>query len=174
MDSFHIWHKWSLAWEGVSHVMTFALDLYRQGHSTLFWFGTQHDSIVWVIMRRRGYPQNAGVLVVLVNIWRRRKRNSHPIWNTMEKSFVKWVHICVCDLLPLNHLTNYITLEWQIVLPRELPSSYGARIVLSWINESCQINYVMYAVQKHRYGKRSKLPHSVSAPWFILCMGSVN
>ena len=29
-------------------------------------WGIQHDSIVWVIMRRRGYPQNAGVLVVLV------------------------------------------------------------------------------------------------------------
>ena len=39
---------------------------YLQGHSTLFWLGIQHDSIVWVIMRQRGYPQNAGVLVVLV------------------------------------------------------------------------------------------------------------
>ena len=28
-------------------------------------------SIVWVIMRRRGYPQNAGVLVVLVDIEQR-------------------------------------------------------------------------------------------------------
>ena len=37
MDSFHIWYKWSLAWEGVSHVMTFDLDLYLQGHSTLTW-----------------------------------------------------------------------------------------------------------------------------------------
>ena len=61
MHSFHIWYKWSLAWEGVSHVMTFDLDLYLQGHSTLFWLGIQHDSIVWVIMRRRGYPQNEGV-----------------------------------------------------------------------------------------------------------------
>ena len=34
--------------------MTFDLDLYLQGHSTLFWFGTQHDSIVWVIKRLRG------------------------------------------------------------------------------------------------------------------------
>ena len=33
--SFHIWYKWSLAWEGVSHVMTFDLDLYLQGHWTL-------------------------------------------------------------------------------------------------------------------------------------------
>ena len=31
----------------------FDLDLYLQGHSTLFWLGIQHDSIVWVIMRRR-------------------------------------------------------------------------------------------------------------------------
>ena len=26
MDSFHIWYKWSIAWEGVSHVMTLDLD----------------------------------------------------------------------------------------------------------------------------------------------------
>ena len=30
------------------------------------WLGIQYDSMVWVIMRRRGYPQNAGVLVVLL------------------------------------------------------------------------------------------------------------
>ena len=54
MDSFHIWYKWSQAWEGMSHVMTFDLDLYLQGHSTLFWLGIRHDSIVWVIMRQRG------------------------------------------------------------------------------------------------------------------------
>ena len=34
--------------------MTFDLDLYLQGHSALFWLGIQHDSIVWVIMRRQG------------------------------------------------------------------------------------------------------------------------
>ena len=54
MDSFNIWYKLSLAWKCVSHVMTFDLALYLQGHSTLFWLGTQHDSIVWVIMRQRG------------------------------------------------------------------------------------------------------------------------
>ena len=50
-------YKWSLArehGEGVSHVATFDLDLYLQSHSTLFWLGIQHDSIVWVIMGRRG------------------------------------------------------------------------------------------------------------------------
>ena len=35
LHSFHIWHKSSLASEGVSHVMTFDLDLYFQGHSAL-------------------------------------------------------------------------------------------------------------------------------------------
>ena len=54
MDYFHIGHKSSLASEGVSHVMTFDLDLYLQGHSSLLWLGIQHDSIVWVIMRRQG------------------------------------------------------------------------------------------------------------------------
>ena len=37
MDSFHIWYKWSLALGGVLHVMIFDLDLYLQGHLTLFW-----------------------------------------------------------------------------------------------------------------------------------------
>ena len=31
----YLWYKWSLAWKGVSHVMTFDLDLYLQGHSAL-------------------------------------------------------------------------------------------------------------------------------------------
>ena len=35
MDSFHIWYKWSLVWEGVLHIMTFDLDLYLQGHLAL-------------------------------------------------------------------------------------------------------------------------------------------
>ena len=35
LHSFQIWHKSSLASEGVSHVMTFDLDLYFQGNSAL-------------------------------------------------------------------------------------------------------------------------------------------
>ena len=35
LRSFHIWHKSSLASEGVSHVMTFYLYIYFQGHSAL-------------------------------------------------------------------------------------------------------------------------------------------
>ena len=34
----------------------------------LFWLGIWYESVVWVIMGRRGYSQNAGVLVVLVLI----------------------------------------------------------------------------------------------------------
>ena len=30
MNSFHIWHKWSLAWEGVLRTMTCDLDLYTK------------------------------------------------------------------------------------------------------------------------------------------------
>ena len=31
-----------------------------------FWLGIQYDSIAWVIMKWRGYPQKAGILAVLV------------------------------------------------------------------------------------------------------------
>ena len=31
MDSFHIGHKWSLAWEGVLHIMNFDFNPYLQG-----------------------------------------------------------------------------------------------------------------------------------------------
>ena len=35
VDSFHIWHKWSLAWEGVSQGMTIDFDLYPNRHSAV-------------------------------------------------------------------------------------------------------------------------------------------
>ena len=35
MDSFHIYHKWSLVWEGVLNMITFDLDLYLQDHLVL-------------------------------------------------------------------------------------------------------------------------------------------
>ena len=44
-DSFHIGHKWSLAWEGVLRVITFALDLYLQGHLTILLKGVSHAMI---------------------------------------------------------------------------------------------------------------------------------
>ena len=36
----------------------------------LFWLGIWCESLVWVIMGRRGVSQNAGVLVVLVVYWK--------------------------------------------------------------------------------------------------------
>ena len=35
LNFFHIGHKWSLAWEGVSPVMTYELDLYLSSHSAI-------------------------------------------------------------------------------------------------------------------------------------------
>ena len=44
LDEFsHIWHKWSPAWEGVSHTMTFDLDLFLQGYLAVTL------SILWII-----------------------------------------------------------------------------------------------------------------------------
>ena len=37
IDSFHIWHKWSLACKGVLCTITFDLDWYFQGYSTMTW-----------------------------------------------------------------------------------------------------------------------------------------
>ena len=35
MDSVHFYHKWSLVWARVLHIMTFDIDLYVQGHLAL-------------------------------------------------------------------------------------------------------------------------------------------
>ena len=43
MNSFHIWHKWSLAWEDVLHVTTFDLDLYLKGYLSVIL------PILWII-----------------------------------------------------------------------------------------------------------------------------
>ena len=59
--SLHIWHKSSSASEGVSQCK----DLWPWPIFS-FWLGIRYDSMLWVIIRRWVYPQNAGVLVVLV------------------------------------------------------------------------------------------------------------
>ena len=42
---FHIWHKWSIGWEGVSHAMTFELNLYLQGNSAMsLWYNCQNTA----------------------------------------------------------------------------------------------------------------------------------
>ena len=72
LDPFHICTSYQATSEGVSRVMRVSkLKFWRifkicNFDFVIFWLGIQYDSMVWVIMRRRGYPQNAGVLVVLV------------------------------------------------------------------------------------------------------------
>ena len=75
-DPFHICTSYQATSEGVSHVMfvskfkklKFWWNVSICNFDFVFWLGIQYDSIVWVIMRRRGYPQNAGVLVQSVCI----------------------------------------------------------------------------------------------------------
>ena len=75
-DPFHIYTSYQATLDGVSHVKLFFQNLKIRNFGifflicnfdfVLFWPGIQYEPIVWVIMRRRGYPQSAGVLVVLV------------------------------------------------------------------------------------------------------------
>ena len=62
-DPFHICTSYQAISEDVLSVM---FKLVCNLDFIFCWLWIQYDSIEWVIMRRRGYPQNAGVLVVLV------------------------------------------------------------------------------------------------------------
>ena len=72
LDPFHICTSYQATSEGVSRVMPVSkfknskIFLICNFDFVFFWLGIQYDSMVWVIMRRRGCSQNAGVLVVLV------------------------------------------------------------------------------------------------------------
>ena len=74
-DPFYICTSYQATSEGVSPVMPVSkfknLKFWRifkicNFDFVIFWLGIQYNSMVWIIIRRRGYPQNAGVLVVLV------------------------------------------------------------------------------------------------------------
>ena len=72
-DPFHICTSYQATWEGVLLIMPFSkfksLKFWRilcNFDFVFFWLGIQYDSMVWVIMRRRGYLQNASILDVLV------------------------------------------------------------------------------------------------------------
>ena len=149
MDSFHIWYKWSLAWEGVSYVTTFDLDLYLQGHLTLFLLGIQHDSIVWVIMRRRGVSSerrrsscssyNFHLRTPITN-WDLQTR-THNCDKNLKKSLIKIANILrrntnVCPTvtsvrltIPLPGKLNASSMNQDIPISRHLnicpDSSYG-------------------------------------------------
>ena len=72
LDPFHICTSYQATKEGVSRVMPvskfknlkfWGIFLICNFDFVFFWHGIQYDSVVWIIMRRWGYPQNAGVLV---------------------------------------------------------------------------------------------------------------
>ena len=74
-DPFHIRTSYQATSEGVSRVRPVSkfknlkfwwIFLICNFDFVFLWLGIQYDSVVWVIMRRWGYPQNAGILVVLV------------------------------------------------------------------------------------------------------------
>ena len=74
-DPFHICTSYQATSEGVSHVkfiVKFQNLIFWQFFGTcnfdfvLLWHGMWYESIVWVIMGRWEYSQNAGILVVLV------------------------------------------------------------------------------------------------------------
>ena len=74
LDPFHIYTFYQATSEGVSRVKFLAkfqnLNFWQffkicSFDFVLFWLGVWCESLVWVIMGRRGVSQNAGVLVVL-------------------------------------------------------------------------------------------------------------
>ena len=68
-DPFYIYTSYQATTEGVSRVkFFFKIQKFEilANSLNLFSLGIQYESIVWVIMVGRGYPQNTGVLVVLV------------------------------------------------------------------------------------------------------------
>ena len=74
---FHICKYYQATSEGVSHVKVIVkiknLNFYQifqicNFDFVLLWHGIWYGSIIWVIMGRAGYSQNAGVLVVLVHL----------------------------------------------------------------------------------------------------------
>ena len=65
----------------------------------LFWLGLWYESIVWVIIGRRGYPQNAGILVTLVDY----VELSFLVWSSIDITLANvWIHICAWLVWPLN------------------------------------------------------------------------
>ena len=100
--------------------MIFDLDLYLQGRSTLFWLGIQHDSIVWVIMRQRGYPQNASVLVVLVwSVSMLLQTNCWSDWAQFWWANSLWASFSLIGDVPLNSCVSWtliiqaVSVHWQ-------------------------------------------------------------
>ena len=70
-----------------------------------FWLGIQYDLIhvVWVIMRRRGYPQNADVLVVVVG--------SENGFSLVGCQAIMWNNAGLIEPLPFRKNFNNILIQ---------------------------------------------------------------
>ena len=115
--------KWSLPLEGVLRVndkilkFQFLANFSNLLAFTLFWIGIRYElvnsmdlgfkmnwSIVWVIMGRRRYPQNAGILVVLVM--------------TIFYMPASWYSsIFLTNLVRYTINCQYIIVQYDIILP---------------------------------------------------------
>ena len=82
----------------------------------LFWLGIWCESLVWVIMGRRGVSQNAGVLVVLVSStptfssWRNNgkyKYISDDLSGKKNQGLIKNMDIYICLFLCLLSIHQY-------------------------------------------------------------------
>ena len=152
MDSFHIWHKWSLAWEGVSHVMTFDLDLYLQGHSTLFWFGAQHDSIVWVIMRRRGVSSERRRSSCSIFFWSREKSPILSVIRAPLSDILSWQSVCtkrtqktLCAI-PMEITESVLTLQNSLYLCMQFEHAKAWWAVCIGVSQSAVHPTILFAL----------------------------
>ena len=91
-----------------------------------FWLGIQYDSIMWVIMRRRG-----------VSSERRRSSYSschngiHTIY--LHTCFINELHICIIDPYPIPFYIYWVIYYWcnRTCQPLRAPSHY---LNQSWLN----------------------------------------
>ena len=132
LDSFHIYTSYQATSEGVSHVKLLAKFLsfnffnffkFFNFDLVLFWLGIWCESLVWVIMERRGVSQNAGVLVVLV---------------LTKYGLVYWQ---ICALL---NLSKWDCLHWQ-------QQNHSARITMSYVSRGTEKIYVFLMLWSFDY-----------------------
>ena len=119
-----------------------------------FWLRIQYDSIVLVIMRRRGYPQNAGVLIVLVVNWSFRKKE----WNLKKNviiisiSFIwkgrlqhvshfVWGSVCQCLFESINKSCVFASYILQLLLKT---LQYPLRKIFTWILAAIIVSLVYF------------------------------
>ena len=100
--------------------MTFDLDLYLQGHLTLFWLGIQHDSIVWVIMRRRGVSSErrrsscSSLMVVLFVCIITRHAMSHTLYIRIDRDYARINSVYISAFTKSRLTDKTLDLTWSL------------------------------------------------------------